>query len=152
MPTGKYTQKLCWCLLEYHCFRLRVVRKIGWHGGQGGGEDRSLSEETVDLWSLHLLLHVLTCPQNVAMTVSTVCFTFRHLWIKWLPSEQWLAKPLTVWKPFFSGHSQLAQATHQSSRYSSSSDSPVSTWESRMFWVSASSTCGNLSPVTYGLP
>jgi len=63
-----------------------------------------------------------------------------------------VTKPLTVWKPLFREHSQLAQANHNSSRYSSYCDSPVSAEELRNFLVPASSKCGNPSPVPQELP
>ena len=144
---GKYTQKLCCCLLEYKCFRLEVVRMIGWHGG---GKTEVLVRKQLIFDHCAFLCMSLYAPLYVTKTVHCV-IQFQEA-LNQVAALRAVTKPLTVWKPLFSGHSQLAQANHNNSRYSSSCDSLVSAKELRNFLVSASSKCGNPSPAPYELP
>ena len=69
---GKYTQKLCCCLLEYQCFRLKVVRMIGWHGGHGGGKTEVLVRKQLIFDHCAFLCISLYAPLYVTKTVHCV--------------------------------------------------------------------------------
>jgi len=142
---GKYTQKLRCCLWNINVSGWKL---LGWLDDMEGKTEVLVRKQLIFDHCAFFCMS-LYAPMYVTKTVHCV-IQFQEP-LNQVAALTALTKPLTVWKPLFRGHSQLAQANHNNSRYSSSCDSPVSAEELRNFLVSASSVRGNPSPVPYEL-